>query len=213
MNFIYKLLILLIILAAGAGFGIYKGMYNFAATSPHNNLTELLIHESVEMSIKQHAKGITAPDLGDEKMINEGFIQYDSMCAMCHGAPGLPDSVLKQGLYPAPPKLYKEHDEWSAEEVFWITKNGIKMTGMPAYGPTHKDEELWAIVAFLQKLPEMSEKNYNDQSDKNKHNTHDHSHGHTADLETGMKELLKEPEEAAEEHHVHIHEDGTEHLH
>jgi len=71
LNFISKLFLLLIILVAGLGFYLYKGMYNFAASSPHNKITEMVIHESMEMSVKNHAKNIVPPELDEEKMINE----------------------------------------------------------------------------------------------------------------------------------------------
>ena len=41
-----------------------------------------------------------------------------------------------------------------------MTKHGIKMTGMPSFGVTHSDEEIWAIVAFLQRMPKMSPEEY-----------------------------------------------------
>ena len=204
MNFLSKLILLLIIVAAGLGFYLYKGMYNFGATSPHNKVTEIIIHESLEMSIKNQAKNIVAPQLDGEKMINDGFVQYDSMCAMCHGAPGLPSSVIHKGLYPEPPELYEEDDEWTSSELFWITKNGIKMTGMPAYGPTHSDEELWAIIAFLKVLPTLSEQDYKLLSDKNSN-----SHDHRSTIEKNIKSLLEEKKEED----IHLHEDGSEHLH
>lgn len=207
MNFINKLIVLLIVLAAGLGFYLYKGMYNVAATEPHNKVTEMILHESMEMSVKKQSENIVAPKLGGEEMINEGFVQYDSMCAMCHGAPGLPDSVLHQGLNPEPPELYEENDEWNASELFWITKNGIKMSGMPAYGPTHSDEEIWAIVAFLQKLPTLSEQDYKMLVEKNEGSKQGHNHG--SEIEKSMKILL----ENKNEEDVHIHKDGSEHLH
>jgi hypothetical protein len=46
---------------------------------------------------------------------------------------------------------------WSSAEPFWIAKNGIRMTGMPAFGSTHKDEEIWKVVAFVQRLPMVTE--------------------------------------------------------
>lgn len=209
MNFISKLLLLIIVLAAGLAFALYKGMYNVGATSPHNKAVKLILHESMEMSVKNHAKDIKAPDLGDEKMINSGFVQYDSMCAMCHGAPGIPESVLHIGLNPEPPELYEENDEWTQSELFWITKNGIKMTGMPAYGPTHSDEEIWAIVAFLQVLPNLSEQEYKSYALKNKNVDDGHDHVHGSEIEKNMKTLLEDKKHSD----VHIHEDGSEHLH
>ena len=210
MNFISKLFLLLIILVAGLGFYLYKGMYNFGASSPHNKITEMVINESMEMSVKNHAKDIIAPELDEQKMINEGFVNYDAMCAMCHGAPGLPSSVLHKGLYPKPPELYEEDDnEWSDSEFFWIIKNGIKMTGMPAYGPTHSDEELWAIVSFLRVLPKLSGQDYKMLVEKNKNSKDGHSHDHGSDIEKSIKLLLEE----RKEEDIHIHKDGSEHLH
>jgi len=185
-NFISKLFLILIITVAGLGFYLYKGMYNFGASSPHYEITEMIIRESMEMSVKNHAKDIIAPELDGEKMINEGFVQYDVMCAMCHGAPGLPSSVLHKGLYPKPPELYEEVTEWSDEELFWIIKNGIQLTGMPAYGPTHSDEELWAIVAFLKTLPQLYEEDYKMLVERNKNSEDGHSHNHGSDIEKSI---------------------------
>ena len=151
----------------GGGLYLFNGIYNFAATSPHNNLTSLIINKSVEKSVKKHAKYVPMSHLEVNAKIEEGAEEYDEMCAMCHGGPGLPESVLYKGLYPRPPKLYKDHDDWTDEELFWIIKNGIKMTGMPAYGPTHSDEEIWTIVAFLKKLPELSDEQYKALTEEN----------------------------------------------
>jgi mono/diheme cytochrome c family protein len=62
-------------------------------------------------------------------------------------------------MYPQPPVLTDSAKEWSAGELFWIIRNGIKMSGMPAW-PGRSDDDLWNIVAFLQKLPGMSEQDY-----------------------------------------------------
>ena len=63
-------------------------------------------------------------------------------------------------LQPAPPDLTKTAATLDDAELYWIMKNGIKMTGMPAFGPTHNQEELWAMVAFTRRLPEMSQSEY-----------------------------------------------------
>ena len=82
------------------------------------------------------------------------------MCVTCHGAPGVERGTLGKGINPKPPNLAKEAGEWSDRELFWITKHGIKLAGMPAFGVTHSDEELWAIVAFLRRLETMSAEEY-----------------------------------------------------
>lgn len=71
----------------------------------------------------------------------------------------MPKGDIAQGLYPQPPDLAKTAPLYSEGELFWILKHGIKMTGMPAWAD-HSDEELWATVAFLKKLPGMSEQDY-----------------------------------------------------
>jgi len=50
--------------------------------------------------------------------------------------------------------------EWGANEVFWIAKHGIKMSGMPSFGRTHDDETLWNITAFAMRLPGMTQEEY-----------------------------------------------------
>lgn len=91
----------------------------------------------------------------------QGFIHYNEMCVSCHGAPGLNPEELARGLYPTPPKFYKSNDMPDPDEAFWIIKNGIKMSGMPAYGPTHDDQKILAITDFLlNKMDKMSPEEY-----------------------------------------------------
>ena len=80
-------------------------------------------------------------------------------CAGCHGAPGVPRGDIAQGLYPPPPDLAKAASLYTPAELFWIIKHGIKMTGLPAWSD-HSDEEIWATVGFLEKLPGMKEQDY-----------------------------------------------------
>jgi mono/diheme cytochrome c family protein len=93
-------------------------------------------------------------------MINTGFAHYKEMCVTCHGAPGVQPDETGKGLYPKPPDLAKSIKGWTPAQLFWITKNGIKMTGMPSFGKTHNDEKIWAIVAFIEKLPGMTKDQY-----------------------------------------------------
>ncbi len=64
------------------------------------------------------------------------------------------------GLNPDPPDLAHEGAEQAPERLFWVLKNGIKMTGMPAFGMTHTDDQIWAIVAFLKQLPRLNPQQY-----------------------------------------------------
>jgi mono/diheme cytochrome c family protein len=149
----------LIVLLGGLAF-IYAGSYDVAATAPHWHITQWVMETARLRSIKTHAVGIQAPPgLGDPANILIGVEHFAAHCAVCHGAPGVPKGDIARGLYPPPPDLAVTAKPYSAGELFWIVKNGIKMTGMPAWSD-HSDEELWATVAFVNKLPGMSEQDY-----------------------------------------------------
>ena len=76
------------------------------------------------------------------------------MCVSCHGAPGVDASEAGDGLNPPAPDLTLPRVQKRTDgELFWLVQNGIRMTGMPAFGTTHKDEEIWKIVAFVRRLP------------------------------------------------------------
>ena len=149
------LIVIIIILALAVGLFIIfmnSGIYNVAATSEHGALTLKIIEVTKDNSIRKHAAGIEVPELTDSAMIAEGFAHFDEMCVICHGAAGIGKDAFAIGLYPEAPSLAEEGDEWTAPELFWITKHGIKLTGMPAIGDVHSDEEIWPIIAFLQVL-------------------------------------------------------------
>ena len=99
------------------------------------------------------------PNLEDPKRIQTGLVHYHEMCTTCHGAPGVNISEIGQGLNPDPPEL-SDVGRDAPEETFWVVKNGIKMTGMPSFGVTHTDDEIWDIVAFLRKMGKLTPQEY-----------------------------------------------------
>jgi len=139
---------------------IYSGVYDVAATSPDSGLVAWVLETTQDASVERRAEKVEVPPLGRPEQLAEGLIHYHEMCVTCHGAPGVPASEIGKGLNPFPPELVEEAGEEEPEELFWIVKNGIKMTGMPAFGPTHTDEQLWAIIAFVRTLPVMTPEEY-----------------------------------------------------
>ena len=139
---------------------VFSGLANVAASNPENALVEWVLSTTMKRSVSARARNIDAPDLTDEGRIREGLSQYAGMCVDCHGAPGVEPSGFIRGLNPPAPILVEEVHEWDAAELFWITKHGVKMTGMPAFGHAHSDEEIWAMVAFLQHMPTLSPQEY-----------------------------------------------------
>ena len=157
---IASLLIAVLVVLLGAGAAIYAGLYDVAATVPHWRMTSWLLETARTRSIKAQAAGIAVPlGLSDPAKVIIGVEHYAAHCAVCHGAPGVPKGDIGEGLNPQPPNLARSPEHYTPSELFWIVKHGIKMTGMPAWGD-HSDNELWATVAFIEKLRGMSEQDY-----------------------------------------------------
>jgi mono/diheme cytochrome c family protein len=159
MRLIKTVLIVIALLIVGLGAYIYSGVYNIGADSPHTPPVYGLLQLLRERSIQRHSAGIRPPKLNDPKMIAEGAEHYAAMCSGCHLAPGLADTEIRPGLYPTPPEFYK-HPPGDPGWQFWVIKHGVKLTAMPAWGGTHDDLTIWAIVAFLQKLPSLTPEQY-----------------------------------------------------
>ncbi len=171
MKFIVNIIFLLIVICLiGYGFA-YSGIYNVSATVPNSEFMKELFKIAIKRSVKRHAKDIVVPDLSEQDKIEKGYVHYKDMCAGCHGAPGVEGA---EGFNPSPPDLAEKAEEWGPAELFWITKNGIKMTGMPSFGHDHSDEEIWDIVAYVKKLPEITPKDYKGMEEKLKDHVHEH---------------------------------------
>ena len=145
---------------AAASWFILFGMYDVGADTPHWNITRKLIEVVRDRSIAARARNVEVPDLRDEQLVLKGAGQYAAMCANCHLAPEQQDSEIRPGLYPRPPNLTEQRID--PKTVFWVTKHGLKMSGMPAWGVGHDDETIWSIVAFVGKLPGLSAEHYKD---------------------------------------------------
>lgn len=162
---------------AGAVAFIYSGLYPMGADVPHNRMTYWALETLRERSIARAAKDIEVPSLNEPARLLAGGADYNDMCAACHLKPGKRESDMSIGLYPKPPNLTEARpgdSEAEARHRFWIIKHGIKASGMPAWGPTHDDERIWNMVAFLRRLPELTPEQYQiltarDESDANHH--------------------------------------------
>ncbi len=161
MRLLFRLVVLLVVLSAVAWALAFSGWYNVAATEPHWKPVRQFLMFGMDRSVEHHAEGIAAPgNLADTAVIHKGFEHYQEMCVECHGAPGVKRSEMAEGLNPKPPRLLYAAKEMKPGELFWITKNGVKMSGMPGFGPTHTDEEIWAIAAFVKQLPNLDSAAY-----------------------------------------------------
>jgi len=166
MRFILGFLTALVLLVIAAAALVYSGWYNVAAVEGFHPGLAWALHTTMERSVRQHAAGLVPPaDL--QALAPNGFDDFDEMCVQCHGAPGKEKGEVGKGLAPQAPDLVDAAQRWRPAQIFWIVKNGVHMTGMPAFGRTHEDQRLWAIVAFVSTLPSIAPEKYEEMIAKN----------------------------------------------
>ena len=135
---------------------LWSGVYSVAASRGHWAIMEWFLTFAMRNSVKTHAMlGIEAPPLDSP--------------IWCGSAPGIstaaaPSATARRAcrsarsrgsMLPPPPDLATQMRPWRDRELFWIVKNGIKYTGMPAWAAQQRDDEVWAVVAFLRRLPAL----------------------------------------------------------
>lgn len=153
--------LVLLVLGAGALTVTSAGLVSIAASSGHWPVTSWFLHYSMRRAVSTQSLGMQVPDdLGDPAMILKGAGHYETGCLTCHGAPGRDQSLIVQQMTPEPPYLPPRISHWKPRELFWIVRHGIKFTAMPAWPARQRDDEVWAVVAFLRQLPDMSAQRY-----------------------------------------------------
>lgn len=138
---------------------VYVGAYNVAATEEHASFVRWAFDTTFRNSVERRAPEREGLDLAPEALA-AGANAYKSMCEHCHGGPGASRAEWASGMRPRPPHLPEAAQHWELSEVFWIAKHGVKMTGMPAFGPMHDDRTLWGVAAFVKQLPAMTPEQY-----------------------------------------------------
>jgi mono/diheme cytochrome c family protein len=181
------IIVVFILAVLGGILFIYSGSYNVAATSKDSGILHWILETTREESIDRRADDVIPPEeskLSNPQTLRVGFEHYNEMCIVCHGAPGIEPGEAREGLNPKPPLLAKTAKDIPTRELFWVIKHGIKMTGMPAWGPTHSDDKIWAMVAFVKTLPTLTPAQYKAMQqqtaamDHNQDNGHPHHHSH-----------------------------------
>lgn len=160
MRFIWGFVVALITLLAGALAVTYSGAYNVAANVSDPGFVKWLLSTNMQQSVTRHARSISAPMQLTDQQAGDGLRIYKETCVYCHGAPGKDPGDIGKGLNPEAPYLPDTVGRWSSAELFWIIKHGIRMTGMASYGAVHKDDEIWNLVAFVERLPKMTPEQY-----------------------------------------------------
>src|SRR5579884_520064 len=139
---------------------VNSGVFNVAASSPHTKFTTWITHETMIHSVHQRAKGIAPPAWTTAAELTAGFCAYETRCVACHGAASVARQHWVSGMEPQPPYLLDETERFTPGQLFWIVKNGIKMTGMPRWGDSMSDRQIWNIVAWLEESAKLPPQTY-----------------------------------------------------
>jgi cytochrome c553 len=159
-SFFRKLAVLALLLGAGGFLVVASGIVPIKASSGHSPITVWFLSFSMKRSTATYSLGVQAPPLDDPALIVKGAGHFETGCAPCHGSPTVPHPRIPQAMAPYPPYLSKEIPRWRDEELFTLVKHGVKLTGMPAWPSQKRDDEVWAVVAFLRVLPELDAAEY-----------------------------------------------------
>jgi mono/diheme cytochrome c family protein/cytochrome c551/c552 len=151
----------LVLIGITIGFAILlSGGFSTAATTQHFAVTHRLLDLGLRISVNARADDIDAPNLDNAEMRRRGSACYRMHCEQCHGAPAVAPAAEGRGMLPVPANLAESPREWSPSALYYITKNGIRMTGMPAWEFRMSEQSLWDTVAFVTALSELDETSY-----------------------------------------------------
>jgi len=147
----------ILLVAAGAAAILYTGSFNTSAEKPPSRMEKKIATFALNKSVEHRAPNRTNPLPATPENLRRGLAHFRENCVLCHGAPGVDPGEIGQGLNPGAPDLTLPRVQARTDgQLFWLVDEGIKMTGMPAFGPTHDENEIWKIVAFLRHLPEIT---------------------------------------------------------
>lgn len=150
----------LAVLPFAALFVAWIGFFNVGASTGHWKITEWFLHFAMRSAVRTYALNVDVPEELPRQAIQPAAGHYARGCAMCHGAPGEPRTAAVHRMLPQPPDLAQTVDQWTDAQLFRLVKHGIRFTGMPAWPAQEREDEVWAMVAFLRELPSMPAENY-----------------------------------------------------
>ena len=140
---------------------IWTGAFNVAASEPHAGVVRWAFDTTLHNSVESRADdSVISPQSIQKADLRAGFREFQEYCVHCHGAPGVKPHEWTTGMTPNPPELSRAAREWTPDQIFWIVKHGIKMTGMPPFGDTENDETIRNIAAFVHRMQGMRPEQY-----------------------------------------------------
>jgi mono/diheme cytochrome c family protein len=149
------IVVIVALLVAAAASILHDGLSSRAKPT---GMEIMLARNARHLAIPANARKLQNPAADTAENLRDARLHCADHCAICHGNDGAGDTAIGRGLYPKPPDL-RAHDtqELPDGELFWIIENGVRFTGMPAFGGTHgSQEDSWKLVRFIRHIPQLS---------------------------------------------------------
>ncbi|WP_411036055.1 c-type cytochrome [Shinella sp. BYT-45] len=137
----------------------WAGVIGIGASTGHWKATDWFLHWAMRSSVRTAALGTTVPPF-TEGMLPMAAGHFEAGCAICHGSPAMAPPESVRNMLPAPPDLTDKVATWSDAELFQIVQHGVRFTGMPAWPVEGREDEAWAMVAFLRRYPALDADGY-----------------------------------------------------
>ncbi|HEV2063140.1 MAG TPA: c-type cytochrome [Thermoanaerobaculia bacterium] len=156
------LLVLFIAIVIGAAL-VFRGMirHGFSARDTPHAAEAFLAQRMRHWAIPANARKMKNSFSDSAEAVAAGREHFADHCASCHGNDGRGKTEIGQNLYPKAPDMWgKETQSLSDGEIFYIIKNGVRLTGMPAWGQdtSEDDQASWHLVSFIRHLPWITPK-------------------------------------------------------
>lgn len=154
--FLLGVIIGVLLVPAAVYFYFSAGFAPVATSAPPMPFEKMLANKAVHARMEKEMPA-KAPFEASEANLMEGVEIYRLHCAVCHGLPGEPQNAIAEGMYPQPPHLFRGKGVTDDEpgESYWKAANGIRMTGMPGFGKTLSEKQLWEVSLLLAKANEL----------------------------------------------------------
>lgn len=157
-----RIIALLVIAIGIVAAGIYGGVlihHGFSARDEPSRIEAWTARRVRMMAIPSRAKNLANPIPRSPEAVREGMQHFADHCATCHANSGSGDTEIGRNLYPKAPDMRAAGTQnLSDAEIYYIIENGIRLSGMPAWGKSNDpdDEESWKLVHFIRHLPSLT---------------------------------------------------------
>ncbi|MFY9530486.1 MAG: c-type cytochrome [Candidatus Acidiferrales bacterium] len=150
-------LVCVVLLLALTLFGWSLVRRGFGARDNPSALETYVARGTRNLSIPAAAKKARNPFVASPALLTEAREHFADHCSICHGNDGSGQTAIGRNLYPkAPDMRLPETQNLTDGEMYYIIHNGIRLTGMPAWGDPNNDPDSWKLVLFIRHLPKIT---------------------------------------------------------